>query len=135
MFDKDKLIEQLVEKYPIYDLVSFDETNIVEKISKNPYLVMQYQDLALKAKIKYEEIEELKDKLTGELYHKYRFEQDEELSTKEIEKYYLPKDPKILKVNELLRKQKIVLEFFNCCVKGLDRAYWSMKEYGNNLRN
>jgi acyl carrier protein phosphodiesterase len=129
--DKDKIVNDLLKEYPIYDLVAFDELNISQKLQDNPYQVIRFQDQLLKEKIRYEELEELQEKLVGELYHKYRFQSEEELSNKEIEKYYLPKDPKYLKMKEILRKQKIRIAFFELCVKGLDRQYWSMKEFAN----
>ncbi len=129
--DKDKIIEDLLKEYPIYDLVAFDELNIFQKLQDNPYQVIRFQDQLIKERIRYDELEELQEKLVGELYHKYRFQSEEELSNKEIEKYYIPKDPKYLKMKEILRKQKIRIGFFELCVKGLDRQYWSMKEFAN----
>ena len=129
--DKDKIVDDLLKEYPIYELVAFDELNISQKLQDNPYQLIRFQDQLLKEKIRFEELEELQEKLIGELYHKYRFQSEEELSNKEIEKYYLPKDPKYLKMKEILRKQKIRIAFFELCVKGLDRQYWSMKEFAN----
>lgn len=129
--DKDKIVNDLLLEYPIYDLVAFDELNISQKLQDNPYQLMRFQDTLLKEKMRYEELEILQEKLIGELYHKFRFENEEELSNKEIEKYYIPKDAKYLKMNEILRKQKIRIAFFELCVKGLDRQYWSMKEFIN----
>ena len=127
--DKDKIVDDLLKEYPIYDLVAFDELNICQKLQDNPYQSMKFQDQLIKEKNRYEELEELQEKLVGELYHKYRFHTEEELTNKEIEKYYIPKDPKYLKMNEILRKQKIRIAFFELCVKGLDRQYWSMKGF------
>jgi hypothetical protein len=129
--DKDKIIEDLLKEYPIYDLVAFDELNISQKLQDNPYQVITFQEQLIKERVRYDELEELQEKLVGELYHKYRFQSEEELSNKEIEKYYIPKDPKYLKMKEILRKQKIRIGFFELCVKGLDRQYWSMKEFSN----
>lgn len=129
--DKNKIVDDLLKEYPIYELVAFDELNISQKLQDNPYQLIRFQDQLLKEKIRFEELEELQEKLIGELYHKYRFQSEEELSNKEIEKYYLPKDPKYLKMKEILRKQKIRIAFFELCVKGLDRQYWSMKEFAN----
>lgn len=129
--DKDQIINELLKEYPIYELVSFDELNISQKLQDNPYQLIRFQDQLIKERIRYEELEEMLEKLVGQLYHKYRFESEEELSNKEIEKYYLPKDPKHLKMKEILRKQKIRIAFFELCVKGLDRQYWSMKEFAN----
>lgn len=132
--DKDQIIDELLKEYPIYELVSFDELNLGKKLQENPYQLARFQDQLIKERIRMEELEELQEKLTGELYHKYKFEYDEELSPKEIEKYYIPKDPKYLKMNEILRKQKLKISFFELCVKGIDRQYWSMRDFLNNQK-
>lgn len=125
--NKDEIIDELLKKYPIFEIVQFDELNIPEKLEWNPYILMQYEEYLLKERMHLEELEDLKEKLVGELYHKFRFEHSEELSNKEIEKYYIPKDPKYLKMNDIIRKQKIKVGFFAYCVKGLEKQYWSMK--------
>ncbi|MDY0215239.1 MAG: hypothetical protein RBS24_07000 [Bacilli bacterium] len=129
--DETKIVDELSEEYKIEELVSFDEINIQEKIQQNPYQLMKFQDMAIKEKMKYEELEELLERLVGKLYHEYRFNHPEELSNKEIEKYYIPTNIKYIKMKEILRKQKIRILFFEQCIKGIDRQYWAMRDFCN----
>lgn len=132
--EKDEIINELLNEWPIYDDVSYSEFDIADKMQINPYKLMKYQDQLNTERDYYDKLQDLYEKLQGEQYHKYRFEMDEELSKPEIERYYLPKDSKIQKMKKLIRKQKIRVSFFEACVKGLDRQYWSMKEFRENNR-
>jgi hypothetical protein len=127
--EKNEIINELLSEWPIYDDVSFSEFDIVDKMQVNPYKLMKYQDQLNTEKDYLDKLNDLFEKLQGEQYHKYRFELDEELNKSEIEKYYLPKDPKIQKMKKLIRKQKIRVQFFEACVKGLDRQHWAIKNY------
>lgn len=127
--DRDKIVEYLSNKYPIYDLIKFDEFTLPQKLKENPYLVMKYQDLYLKEKQKLDILQEKFEEKSGEKYHFYRFENDEELTKTEIEKYYLPKDLEIIKYKKLIQVQRIRVEFFKLCATSLDRQYWSIKSF------
>lgn len=129
--DETKIVNELSKEFNIEELVSFNELDIKEKIQTNPYQLMRFQDLLTKEKMKYEELEELLERLVGKVYHEYRFNSPEELSPKEIEKYYIPTNKKIIKMKEILRKQKIRILFFEQCVKGIDRQYWAMRDFGS----
>jgi len=128
-----KIVDELVKEYNIYKLLEFDEFNLKEKIQNNSYLLMKFQDQLLKEEIKLDEYNELYEKLVGECYHKYRFEIDESLSKTEIEKYYLPRDKKIVQMKKILNKQKIRIKFFESCIKGIEKQYWNMKEFANQI--
>ena len=80
-------------------------------------------------KLKLEKLQEILDKKTGERYHHYRFDFNESLTKPEIERYYLPKDPEILKIKPLIQKQEIVVGFFATAVKALESVQWSMKNF------
>jgi hypothetical protein len=121
--DRDKIIDYLSRKYPIYDLIKFDEFSLSQKLKENPYLVMKYQDLYLKEKQKLDILQEKYEEVCGTKYHFYRFENDEELTKTEIEKYYLPNDSDVKKHKKLLQIQRIKVEFFKLCATSLDRQY------------
>jgi hypothetical protein len=129
---EDKVINILLSKYPIYEQVSFDEINLAEKYQANPYLLIQYKDLYNKEKMQLDELEDELEETIGTLYHKYRFEYDEELTNKEIEKYYIPKDKEIKLIKKKIRLINIKLRFFDMCIKGLERQHWSMREFKRN---
>lgn len=132
--DETEIFEWLRTEYPIEQEAVFSEFNIQEKLQNNSLLVLKYQGLYNQAKIDLEKMEDLAANLAGKLYDHYRFNYVENLTKQEIEKYYLPKDPKILKINKLIRKQKVKVEFFAMCYKSLEKMSWNMKSFSENMR-
>lgn len=126
---KKELLESLKLEYNIAEDVSFNEFNIHEKLKNHAFVMLRYGELLERANYDYEKLKELRDKIIGERYHYYRFNFDEGLTKIEIEKYYLVKDEKIMKINKLLRLQKIKVDFFNICTKAIDKMGWNMKNY------
>lgn len=134
MEEYDKIIEKLKNEHPIEEEVSFNEFNLYEKLEKNAFLLVQYGEFLNKERAEYEYIEGLRDKLIGQRYDYYRFEYDKSLQKTEIEKYYLVKDEKIIKMNSILNKQKARVDFFEICVSALTKQGWNMKSYSENMR-
>ena len=134
MSEREKILEELMKEHPILDMVSFNELDLQEKLKENTFLTLKYQDLYNMEKMLYEELEEKLEILTGKRYDHYRFEEDKALTKAEIEKYYLPKDEWIKKTKKLLRNQKIRVEFFEMCYKGLKDVKWNMKLFSDNDR-
>lgn len=130
----EKIVTDLHDEYPITEQVKFCEFDLHEKIEKNGDLLVMYHDLLIKEEAYLQHIEDLLEKLTGERYDYYRFESDKNLQKPEIEKYYLPKDPKILKMKSIVAKQRTRVNFFKMCVRALDKQQWSMKTYSDNMR-
>lgn len=130
----DKIILDLHEEYPITEHVKFCEFDLHDKLEKNGDLILMYNDLLIKEEAYLEKIENLMDKLLGERYDYYRFESEKNLQKPEIEKYYLPKDPKILAMKNIITKQNIRVKFFKMCVNALNKVGWSMKTYSDNMR-
>jgi len=126
---RQEILAELQEKFNIRDEITFNEFNIHEKLKNHAFNYLRYQDNLDKAKYDLEKMNELKDKIVGEQYHYYRFNGEENLSKVEIEKYYLTKDPKVLKINKLIRLQQLKVEFFAICVRSLDKMGWNMKNY------
>ena len=126
---RNEIVEKLLKEHPILDLVSFNEFNLSEKLSKNPMLYMKYRDLAAAAKHDMELMELLFEKVRGEQYDYYRFNIDANLTKSEIEQYYLPKDAKLLKIKKIMLIQKIKVEFFESCAKSLDKQTWAMRNW------
>lgn len=127
--EKDIILNDLKTEWPIEKDVSFNEFNIQEKLQNHAFILMKYQNQYDNEKFKLDKILELKEKLVGDRYHYYRFNYDESLQKAEIEKYYLPKDEKILKINRLIRLQEVRVNFFLICVKILDKMGWNMKNF------
>lgn len=126
---EDDIIEKLEVKYPISDEIGFNEYNIAEKLQNHAFLLIKYNRLLLKEKQNLEKLQEILNKVTGEKYHFYRFNFDEQLTKTEIEKYYLPKEPEIIKVQKLIQKQEIIVGFFETAVKALEAVGWNMKNF------
>jgi hypothetical protein len=130
--DRDKIVEELREKYPIEKEVSFNEFNISEKLQENMTLKIKYQELYDKENFLYKELQNKYDILVGQRYDFYKFESDRNLTKTEIEQYYLPKDKKIRQLKEILKKQEIKVKFFEICMRSIDNLYWRIKAYLDN---
>jgi hypothetical protein len=83
----------------------------------------------------YEHMEILYDKLAGERYDWYRFESERELDKTEIKNYYLPKDKKIIKMKNIMARQKVKVDFYKMCLQGMEQQGWRMKSYLDSLRS
>jgi hypothetical protein len=129
METRDEVIEKLLTEHPIEEMVQFSEIDVREKLEKNEFLVVKYTELLHKEKDIFDKIIAMKEKVVGERYDYYRFNYPKELKSAEIEKFYLPKDNKILKINKLLRSQQWRVDFFETAVKALTRMGWNMKSY------
>ncbi len=134
MGTEEKILKKLKEKHNIEEMIKFDNFNIQKELQKNAYYIMKYKELYIKEQNILDMIQEKYDELLGKRYHFYRFESDENLTKTEIEKYYLPKDEKIIKMKKLLRRQKIRVDFFDACYKAFEKRQWSMKTFSENLR-
>ena len=126
---REEIIEELLAEHPIESMIQFSEIDVREKLEKNEFLVVKYTELLNSEKETLERILAIKDKIIGIQYDHYRFNYQKQLKSAEIEKYYLPKDEKIIKINKILRKQKWRVEFFETATKALIRLGWNMKSY------
>jgi hypothetical protein len=129
MSEEEIIFEKLKSDHPIENLVKFDETDIQEKLQENTFQIIIYKELYYKELDIYEDLERKLEYLTGIQYKYYRFNQDEEWSKPEIEKYCLPADKKIIQMKKILKKQKIKVRFFEMCYKGFEQQGWRMKTY------
>ena len=132
--ERDLIMEELLAEHPILEIVSFNEFNLEEKIREHPYMLVKYRELASKEKYALDQINDIMDRVKGEAYHHYRFEMDESLRQNEIEQYYIPRDPKVLKVKQALMKQKIRVDFFETCAKAIEKCGWAHKNYMESMR-
>lgn len=131
---REQVIDNLLLEYPIHDIVKFDESNVRDKLEVNAFEVIKYQELFFKEKNELDKITALKDKIIGEQYDYYRFRYDKVLTPAEVKSYYLPKDPKILNINRLLRQQQWRIDFFEMCYKSINSMGWNMKSYLQALK-
>lgn len=135
-YDKlyEETINKLKEEYPIEDIVKFDDFNIQEKLKENAFLILHYKGIFFKEKNELDRISQLRDKITGQQYDKYRFNHNQELKPNEIKDYYLPKDDKIIKINRLYQKQLWRVNFFEVATEALVHMGWRMKSFLDEKR-
>jgi len=132
--EKDKIVNELKETYPIEQQVSFNEFNLNDKLEENTKLKVKYQELLDNEQYILDKIKEKSEDIKGQVYDYYRFEYDRNLQKTEIENYYLNRHPKVKKINDLIDKQEIRVKFFKICVNAIDRLYWAMKNYVDHNR-
>jgi hypothetical protein len=132
--DVTVLLTTLQEEWPILDIVSFNELNIQDKLSDQPYQLVRFQEKLIKEKARMEELLDIKTRLVGQKYDSMRFNNDKSLTTKEIESYYIPRDKDIVKINNAISKQNIIIEYFEACVKAIDKLQWSIKLFMEDRR-
>ena len=132
--EEKEIVKKLLEEHPISEMVKFSEIDLYEKIEKNPYWIVKYREHYYNEVAKLEELEDIKEKILGKRYDYYRFEIDKNLSKPEIEKYYLPKDEKVLQIKKIIRRQKVRVRFFEMAYKVFEKMQWSMKNYIDVLK-
>ena len=128
------LLEQLERDWPIVEIIAFNELNLSDKLQDWPYQLIRFGDQLIREKSKLNEIQEIKDKVDGEEYDLLKFHSDKLLTKQEIEQYYLPRNPKVMKVNRAIEKQSMVVEYFEKCVKVLDKQQWMAKLFQDDRK-
>jgi len=134
MSEEEQIFKKLKEEYPIDELVKFDETDIQEKIADNVFQVIKFKELYYQELDNYEDLERKMEALSGKQYKYYKFDQNEEWSKPEIEKYCLPQDEKIIHLKKIMKKQKIRVRYFELCFKAFEQQGWRMKTYSDRDR-
>lgn len=130
----DVLLIQLQEEWNVKDIVSFNELNIQDKLTDQPYQLMRFQEKLIKEKARMEELLDMKAQWAARQYDKFRFNYDKSLTKQEIEQYYLPNDKYMIKLNNTISKQNIIVEYFEMSVKAIDKLQWSIKLYMEDRR-
>ena len=135
MNEENEILQELHEKHPIDEMVKFSDLNIQEKLMENPFQIVKYKELYYHELSKLDELIILQDKLNGERYKYYRFEDDKEWTKVEIEKYCLPTDIKVIQMKRIIEKQKVRVRFFEIAYKAFEKMQWSMKGFIDTLRS
>ena len=131
----DDVINELSETWKVTDLLNFNEINIQEKLMENSSQIWHFTELYHREKNDYDKILEMKDKLIAERYNHYKTKGDQLLKQGEIEKYYLPKDPVIMKITRIAREQKWRVDFYDGLRRSLEKMQWTMKTYLDSVRS
>ena len=133
--DEQKVLEELKMEHNIEEMMKFNNLNVQENLQDNTFLQVKYEELCIMERSKLDELQDKVDALIGERYHYYKFNNDEVLTKPEIEKYYLPKDKRIMAAKKLLRLQKIRVDFFDTCAKAFNKRQWCMSTFSQNARS
>jgi hypothetical protein len=129
-----EILEELKAKYPIEEQVKFDETDISQKLQDNAFQVIRYKEFYYIELDKYEELERKMEALKGIRYKKYRFEDEQEWTKKEIEDYCLPQDDKIIALKKIMKKQYVKVRYFEMCWRAFEKQGWNMKVFNDRDR-
>jgi hypothetical protein len=130
----EELFKKLNEDHPIEEMVKFNELNFQEKLKVNASQIMTYKDFYHKELSRFEYLTDLMDKLIGIRYKFYRFEDTNEWTKPEIEKFCIPGDRRILRMKKILHRQEIRVRFFETCWRGFEKQNWSMKVFMDTLK-
>lgn len=58
-----------------------------------------------------------------------------QLKMSEIEKYYLPKDKRVIEIDNLIQKQEWKVNHLKARIAALDTEHWHLSHYSNNLKS
>lgn len=126
-----QIFDKLKDEHNIERMVEFSDIDIAEKLQKNELNVIKYKELYYHELNKYEILEGKLNEVKGKRYKHYKFNDDNEWQKKEIEEYCFPADEKIIKLNKLLRRQKVRVRFFEMCYRALGSMGWNMKTFSD----
>lgn len=129
-----QIFDELKGEHDIESMVEFSDIDIMDKLKQNEYMIIKYKELYYNELSKYEILERKMEALVGMRYKYYKFEDDQEWDKKEIEKYCLPRDKKIITMKKLMAKQQIRVRFFDMCWRAFDKMAWSMKTFSDRER-
>lgn len=132
--NEEEILIELHAEHPIDELIKFSEMDIQEKLQQNSFMVVKYKELYHKELANLDKLEMLMEKLIGERYKYYRFEDDRGFTKPEIERYCLPSDEKIVKMKKIINRQMVRVRFFDACWRGFDKQGWSMKSFIDTLK-
>lgn len=126
---EDKILKELQLEFDVFPLLTINEFLLKEQIEKNPFYQEQFRLLFLKEKGKLMRIEVMRDEYIGQLYDDLKYRSDLSLTKTEIEKYYIPKDSKVIKLKKLHLKIQIRMEFFEAIWDAFKTQSWLIKQY------
>lgn len=132
--NESSILAELQREYDVFDLLSYNEYNALERIERNPYLAEQFKLLRIREESKKKELEREFEKRRGELYHQYRFENEIKLNKTEVEKYYLPQNEELNEMQKQIEEQQIRVEFFEALQEAFKTQGWQLKQYIQSLR-
>ena len=131
--NEDKIFSKMEAEYNVYDLLTFNEFNIQERLERLSFHMKDFRLKFLQEQAKLGQLQDHLDKITGDKYVALK-DGAVTLTKTEIEKYYLPKDEEIMKVKAAIRKQEMRTEYFQAVWHAMDKLQWNMKLYCDNSK-
>lgn len=132
--EEEQILETLKTEYPIESMLSFNETDIEERLQENTLMVIKFKELYYRELQKLEDLESKMELLVGMRYKFYRFEDEHEWQKPEIEKFCIPSDKKVIAMKKIISKQKVRVRFFEIAYKAFEQLGWRMKTYSDRER-
>lgn len=119
------------------DDLTFNESNIHDKLSKLPVVTTKWSDRYIKCKNTLNKLEREKSEMTKIRTHWYsgRLKNDEgkfcpyDLTPQEIRDVYIPGDDNILLIREKIDRKKLELQFLDYALKQCNQIHWTMKSW------
>jgi len=131
--NSDTIFKKLEDEYNVYDLLTFNEFNINERLERLAFHMKDFRLKFLQEQGKLSAVQDRLDKLIGDKYVALK-SGEVTLSKTEIERYYLPKDADIMNLKALVRKQEMRTEYFQAVWAAMDKLQWNMKLYCDNSK-
>jgi len=129
--NSDTVFSKLEDQYNVYDLLTFNEFNIQERLERLSFHMKDFRLKFLQEQSKLASVEDRLDKLVGDKYVALK-NGEVTLTKTEIEKYYLPKDQEVMNLRGLVRKQELRTKYFEAVWQAMDKLQWNMKLYCDN---
>ena len=132
--NEDVILKELSETYDVYSLLEINEFHLKQQIEKNPFYQELFRMEMLKEKGKLMRLEIMRDEKTGIIYDELKNRSDTSYTKQEIERYYLPKDPELIKIKKLMLKTQIRYEFFEAVYDAFKVQGYNFKSYIETTR-
>jgi hypothetical protein len=138
---KNRIYEYLLEKHNIEEILTWNEFNLQEKLERQAFLEVQWREKYISANKKLEDFKRRKIEIEGEIFMEVRFPHLVDnnknkyanvgagIDKKEFEKYILPQDERIKKINKEIELQEIITDFYLTVYESLKRNAWNMKNW------
>ena len=132
--NEDEILKGLQLEYDVYPLLTIDEYHLKEQLERNPFYQEQWRLLVLKEKCILAKLEIMLGEKTGQLYDTLKNHSDVTYTARELERYYIPKDPELLKIRKLMLKVEVRMQFFEAVHDAFKTQQWMFKNYIESMR-
>jgi len=133
--ERENLLKELREQYPIEEEIDFNDFNIEERLQSQLRLEMKYWDLLSAEKFHLSELESKMVDIRFKVYDHFRFEYERTLTKTEIELFYLPGHADIKEIQKRIDIQQVKVDYFKLCYNAVKQLQWNIKTYLKNREN